>query len=257
MKFRYGLFCLVLINCSTDTRSPGGYKMPDGLNVEVDTVNWYDSARSRNIPVALYTAKAVKTVADQKLVIFSHGYGRHKEDDYLTYSYLTRNLAAKGFFVVSIQHELPGDSPLATTGDLRITRRSNWQRGVENILFVLNRLQQIRPELDFKQVTMIGHSNGGDMSVLFAHQHPDRVNKVITLDNQRMPWPRTSKPKIYSLRSDDKSADPGVIPRDEEVQEYGMTIVKLADTKHNEMDDDANARQRTAINKYIEQFLKD
>ncbi|MBB5621242.1 hypothetical protein HDE69_002295 [Pedobacter cryoconitis] len=47
------------------------------------------------------------------------------------------------------------------------------------------------------------------MSMLFATQHPELVDKVISLDNRRMPFPRVSKPRIYSLRSSDQPADEG------------------------------------------------
>jgi hypothetical protein len=60
---------------------------------------------------------------------FTSGYGQNKWGDYLAYSYLTEFLAKKGYFVVSIQHELPTDSLLSLIGKLQIVRRSFWDRG--------------------------------------------------------------------------------------------------------------------------------
>jgi predicted esterase len=81
-----------------------------------------------------------------------------------------------------------------------------------------------KPDLDYKHLTLIGHSNGGDMAALFGNQHPNLVYKIITMDNRRMFLPRTSIPKIYSLRSNDYPADEGVLPGEEEQKKYQMTV---------------------------------
>lgn len=106
---------------------------------------------------------------------------------------------------------MPTDELLPLTGIPQIVRRSNWERGVENILFVITKLKITNPELDFKRLILVGHSNGGDMTVLFAHTYPNLVGKIISLDNRRVELPRTSHPKVYSLRSSDQPADEGVL----------------------------------------------
>ena len=103
----------------------------------------------------------------------------------------------------------------------------------------------------------MGHSNGGDMIMLFAQQYPQLVDKVISLDNRRVSIPRTSQPKIYSLRSSDQPADEGVLPTEEERQKFGITIIKLINTIHNDMGNNANKKQRKEINNYILGFLAD
>jgi pimeloyl-ACP methyl ester carboxylesterase len=50
---------------------------------------------------------------------------------------------------------------------------------------------------------MVGHSNGGDISMYFAKIYPDRVKKVVTLDNLRVPFMANGKFKILSFRSQD------------------------------------------------------
>ena len=246
------VFFLLLINISivAQTTTPN-------YEVKLDSINMFDSSRNRRIPVALYVPKTDKKISKQKVVIFSHGYGENKGGDNLIYSYLTENLAAQGYLVASIQHELPTDSLLPTTGIPQITRRTNWERGVQNILFVLNELKKTRPELDYKHVVLIGHSNGGDMSVLFAHKYPKSVDKIISLDNRRMSLPRAKHPNIYSLRSSDYPADEGVLPTIEEQKLYHIKIIYLPNTKHSEMDNDANEAQRKEINNYIVSFLND
>lgn len=222
----------------------------------LDTLKLYDQSRKREIPIAIYKPTS-KVSGKQKLIIFSHGYGQNKGGDYLAYSYLTEFLAAKGFFVVSIQHELTTDSLLPLTGNPQIVRRPFWERGADNILFVINELKRTNPDLDFKHIALVGHSNGGDMTALFPQKYPNVVEKIITLDNRRMALPKSRKIKVYSLRSSDQPADEGVLPIEKETKKYKMKIVKLANTTHNEMDDNANDEQRKEIQEYILTFIND
>lgn len=222
----------------------------------LDTLKLYDQSRQREIPIAIYKPTS-KVSGKQKIIIFSHGYGQNKGGDYLAYSYLTEFLATKGFFVVSIQHELSTDSLLPLTGNPQIVRRPFWERGTDNILYVINELKKTNPDLDFKQITLIGHSNGGDMTALFPQKYPNIVEKIITLDNRRMALPKLKKAKVYTLRSSDQPADEGVLPTEKETKKYKIKIVKLANTTHNEMDDNANDEQRKEIQKYILTFIND
>jgi predicted esterase len=168
---------------------------------------------------------------------------------------LTEFLASNGFFVVSIQHELATDSLLPLTGNPQILRRPFWERGADNILFVINELKKTNPDLNYKHITLIGHSNGGDMTALFPAKYPNTVDKIITLDNRRMSFPKTKKVKVYSLRSSDQPADEGVLPTEKEIKKYKILIVKLTKTTHNEMDDNANDYQKKEIQNYILTFL--
>jgi predicted esterase len=222
----------------------------------LNSTKLYDQSRQREIPIAIYKPTS-KVSGKQKIVIFSHGYGQNKGGDYLAYSYLTEFLASNGYFVVSIQHELATDSLLPMTGNPQIARRPFWERGADNILFVIKELRKINPDLDYKHITIIGHSNGGDMTALFPQKYPNLVEKIITLDNRRMLLPKTKKVKVYSLRSSDQPADEGVIPTEKEIKKYKMKIVKLANTTHNEMDDNANGEQRKEIQEYILTFIND
>jgi predicted esterase len=217
----------------------------------LDTISLFDSERARRIPVAYYRPK-VDGVKKQKLVIFNHGYsGDKNEHDYLAYSFMTEYLASKGFLVVSIQHDLKNDEPLAMTGNFQETRKLNWERGVQNILFVLNELKRSPLNIDYKNISLIGHSNGGDIAMLFGQSYPELIGKIISLDNRRMPFPRTKHPSIYSLRSSDQIADSGVIPTKEEQQKFRIKVVQSANIKHNEMDENANETQRNVINNYV------
>jgi len=220
---------------------------------KLDTLTLLDQTRSRKIPIAYYKSQ----IDSPKIVIFSHGYYKNESGSYFKYSYLTEFLSKKGYFVASIQHELPTDSLIPSTGSPQIVRRPFWERGADNILFVINELRKSNPELDFKHITLIGHSNGADMTALFPQKYSNIVYKIITLDNRRMTLPRTIYPKIYSLRSSDQPADLGVLPTEEEQKKYGITIIKLTNTIHNNMDNKANAEQRKEITNYVLKFLKE
>lgn len=151
---------------------------------ETDSLILFDTIRQRQIPVRLYRATATSGKAEKpKLAIISHGYGGYNTD----YSFIANTLAARGYMVASIQHELPGDEPIAMTGNLRETRRSNWERGVANIRFVAQTMLRSYPTLTTGQLLLVGHSNGGDMSMLFAQMYPQQVASVISLDNRRFP----------------------------------------------------------------------
>jgi hypothetical protein len=72
-----------------------------------------------------------------------------------------------------------------------------------------------------------------------------------------MALPRTSHPKVYSLRSSDFPADEGVLPSLADQARYQMKIIKLSHTRHSEMDNDASDEQRREINHYVLSFLRD
>ena len=221
--------------------------------MRVDTLRLWDAARRRAIPVALFHPA---TQTRTPVVVMSHGYGANQGDRYLMYQYLTRFLAEKGYAVVSIQHELPTDDLIPTTGTPQVVRRPFWERGAENIRFVLKELPHLMPNADLGNVTLIGHSNGGDMSVLLAHQSPALVRRVISLDSRRMPFPLQKQPRLFSLRSSDQQADEGVLPNVEAQQKYGIQLVELPNVQHNDMDDSGTPAQHAVIQGYVLRFLK-
>lgn len=255
MKYKplfFFLIILFLANCSSKKMM----SQNDGYEVQQDTLTIFDNARSRAIPIAFYRPIAKKKIANQKVIIFNHGYGANQGGDYLKYSYLTTHLASMGYFVVSIQHELPTDQLIPTTGKPQTVRMPFWERGSENILFVLNELKRTQPNLDYKHVALIGHSNGGDMIALFGNQHPDLVYKIITMDNRRMYLPRTFHPKIYTLRSNDYPADDGVLPDLKQQKKYNI-IVQNTSINHGHMDDKGNDEEKKTLTNFIDKYLEE
>ena len=112
----------------------------------------FDKDRGRNVPVVIYQGETI----NKPVVIISHGYQIKNTE----YSFIANALATRGYFVVSIQHDLETDNPLPTTGNLFDRRKPLWERGVQNILFAMNELQKIKLQLDLSKVILIGHSNG-------------------------------------------------------------------------------------------------
>lgn len=226
--------------------------------ITVEKFEIYDSIRGRRIPYALFRPKRAPGDSDSiRLVIFSHGYGANYPRNYLNYSYLTKRLAREGFWTLSIQHELEGDSLIPQTGIIQVVRMPFWKRGEENILFVLNHFRETNPELVIQSLDLIGHSNGGDMSVLTARDYPGLIRKVITLDNLRMPFPLCANPQFSSLRSTDKTADAGVLPVAASCDSLGIRIIQLKSITHNQMNDEGTRKQKKQINTYIQKILED
>lgn len=251
------LLVLILTSCTSKTKLSNSKHATKNYEIKIDSINLIDKSRNRNIPVALYLPKTNEKIKKQKVVILNHCYNQNKLGTNKYYSFLTKNLASKGYFVISIQNELPTDELLPTQGDIKTLRRPIWERGCENILFTFNEFKKTNPELDYKHLIIIGHSNGGDITMLFAQKYPNLVDKIISLDNRRVEFPKTSKPKIYSLRSSDQIADVGVLPTKEEQEKFKIKIVQLKKTKHNDMTDNATKKQKTEMNKYIMEFLND
>ena len=223
--------------------------------IKLDTLTLFDQSRNRSIPIAIYQPKD-KNKLNNIPILLSHGYGKNNGSDYLNaYTYLTEFLASQGYFVVSIQHELKSDEPLAMHGVLKETRMPSWERGVLNMQFVLQEIKNEYPELKFDELALIGHSQGGDMVALFAQEHPEIVKKIITMDNRRMKLPLTSKPMIFTLRCNDYPADDGVLPTNEEKEKYNITV-QFTNINHNTMDNDANETERVYLQTKILEYLK-
>lgn len=52
-------------------------------------------------------------------------------------------------------------------------------------------------------------------------------------------------------------ADEGVLPSEMEIKKYKMKIVNLANTTHNEMDNNANKEQRKELQEYVLKFINE
>jgi hypothetical protein len=224
-----------------------------------ETITFYDAERD-NRPVAVDVAvrRDKEAQADAGMLklpvtVFNHG----NTVKFTEYSFLANVFAARGYLVVSIQHDLPTDAPMVTkVGELFVGRLAQIERGVANIKFAVAEMKKREPNADYDHLTVVGHSMGGDITMYFAKQYPDRVKKVVTLDNLRVPFVTGGKFKILSFRSKDPQfkTDPGVIPSADECDKDGITVVNT-DFQHNDMRDTGSEQAKTSIQSMLDRFL--
>ena len=207
-----------------------------------------DATRGRAVPVAVYGAAPGKP---KPLALISHGYGGNNR----AYSFIAEALVERGYVVASVQHELEGDPPMPTVGEPAIVRRPWWDQGAANLHFVIREMRA-RRLADRRPVLLVGHSNGGDSSMLYAAQYGSMVGAVFTLDNRRMRMPRTTRPRICSVRSSDQPADPGVLPTAAEQKRHRMAIGTVPGLLHNDMWDGATPAQKQAMLRWLGRCLR-
>src|SRR3981189_2095233 len=226
-----------------------------------ETLTFHDPARD-NRPVAVDVAirrdKEMQANADMiklPVAVLNHG----NTVKFTEYSFLANIFAARGYMAVSIQHDLDTNAPLVTkVGELYVGRLPVYQRGVANIMFAIDELKKIEPNSDYDHLTMVGHSNGGDISMYFAKMHPDQVKKVVTLDNLRVPFMTEGKFKILSFRSQDAvfKPDPGVVPDDDTCEKAGITVVNTG-YQHTDMSYRGPDGVKLKIQALLDKFLDD
>ncbi|HZR73422.1 alpha/beta fold hydrolase [Bradyrhizobium sp.] len=226
-----------------------------------ETLMFYDASRGeRPVAVDLAVRRDREMQAEAGLIklpvaILNHG----NTVKFTEYSFLTNLFAARGYMVASIQHDLATDAPLVTkVGELYVGRLPQYHRGVANIRFAIDELKKIHPNADYDHLTMIGHSNGGDISMYFAKLYPDQIRKVVTLDNLRVPFMTDGKFKIISFRSKDPvfKPDPGVVPSEDICEKAGITVVRTS-FQHNDMRDTGSDEAKAKIQETLDKMLDD
>jgi hypothetical protein len=226
--------------------------------IEHETLNLFDTARQRPVAVDLavrrdYEMKAEAGFWKLPVAIISNGNTVKNTE----YSFLANVFAARGYLVASIQQDIPSDPPLMTKVGLPyVGRLQVYQKGEANILFVLQQLKKLRPNADYDHLTLVGHSNGGDIAMYYAKEHPELVSKVITLDNLRVPFVLNDKMKILSFRSSDPNfkTDPGVLPTPQQAKAEGIDIVKTP-FQHTWMSDRGPSDAKETIEQTLDKFL--
>lgn len=214
----------------------------------------HDTQTQRDIPIHISYPQDASACSDDSpcpVALLSSGYGVA----YDNYSFISDTLTAAGYLVVAVQHELPGDPPLAVRGDLYAARSENWQRGTNSLEFVRTELQQRMPHYNFAAITLVGHSNGGDISAWYINRGLASVKQLITLDNRRVPLPRLKTVAVLSIRGSDFPADDGVLFTAEELRQFNACIVQVADSKHNDMTDFGPDWLKNSLSNIIRRFV--
>src|ERR1700759_5437864 len=106
---------------NTDVYLNGTYTHPDIVTM-VDTLILNDSSGKRNIPIKAYWKRSDTGIVGKSMVIINPGYGGKSTD----YGYIADTLAKEGYFVITIQHDLPTDNPLPLNGDIYKLRKPFW-----------------------------------------------------------------------------------------------------------------------------------
>ncbi len=228
--------------------------------VRHETVELYDASRSRvvAVDVAVRRDSEMRAMAGMKtlpVAIVNHGNTVKNTE----YSFLANVLALRGYLVLSIQHDLETDAPLVTkVGELYVGRLPVYERGVANIMFAVGEMKKRMAYADYSKLMMVGHSNGGDISMFFAKEHPEMIKRVVTLDNLRVPFLTEAKFKILSFRSKDPNfvPDPGVVPDDEECAKTGIEVIKTG-AQHTDMSDRGPEVVKEKIQNALDQFLNE
>jgi hypothetical protein len=226
-----------------------------------ETVMFHDPARNgRLVPVDIAVRRDRLMQADAGMMklpvaVVSHGNTVKNTE----YSFIANLLAARGYIALSIQHDLPTDPPMVTKpGELYVGRLPQYQRGVQNIRFAVGEMKKLEPNADYDHLTVVGHSAGADISMLFAKTYPEQTRKVVTLDNLRVPLISAGKFKILSFRSKDPEfkTDPGVVPDEDTCEKNGITIVQTT-YQHNDMRDTGPEEAKASIQGMLDRFLTD
>jgi hypothetical protein len=238
-----------------------GYFTASKWAIRHETITFIDSARN-NRPVAVDVAvrrdkemQANAGLIKLPVAILNHG----NTVKFTEYSFLANVFAARGYLAISIQHDLPTDAPMVTkVGELYVGRLPQYQRDVANIRFAVDEMSQVQPNADYDQLTMVGHSMGADVSLYFAKMYPEKIKKVVTLDNLRVPFMTDGRFKILSFRSKDPvfKADPGVVPSDDVCEKAGITVVRT-NFQHNDMRDTGPDQAKASIQGMLDKFLAD
>ncbi len=226
-----------------------------------ETMMFTDASRGNRpveIDVAVRRDKELQANAGMiklPVAILNHG----NTVKFTEYSFLANLFAARGYLAVSIQHDLATDPPMVTkVGELYVGRLPQYHRDVANIRFAIDELQKVQPNADYDHLTMVGHSMGADVSLYFAKMYPDKIKKVVTLDNLRVPFMTDGRFKILSFRSKDPvfKPDPGVIPAEDVCEKAGITVVRTA-FQHNDMRDTGPDEAKASIQGMLDKFLDD
>jgi predicted esterase len=195
-----------------------------------------DISRDREIPISIsLPTNNVKCSKQNKcpVAFINAGYGMGHN----SYTFASDEFNKQGYLAIAVGHELKTDPMLNVHPPYMATRMENWHRGVVTLKFLVNKLAAKYTEYDFSKLTLFGHSNGGDISALYAAMYPDEVSDLITLDHRRMLLPRNKDIRVLTLRGSDYPADAGVLLSEKELSEFPVTQLHIEKSRHNDMYD--------------------
>ena len=113
----------ILVLLSLCALSVVGYFTASKWAIRHETKMFYDASRGRPVAVDIAVRRDREMQADAGMIklpvaILNHG----NTVKFTEYSFLANIMAARGYLVVSIQHDLPTDAPMVTKGTRRLSR---------------------------------------------------------------------------------------------------------------------------------------
>jgi predicted esterase len=239
------LLTLSVLTLSASLMSPLSFAQDDVM---------VDESRNRTIPINITLPNNSKKCSEQAkcpVAFVNAGYGiSHNE-----YTFASKLFNAQDYLSIAVAHELKTDPKLNRKQPYLTTRMENWHRGVVTLKFLVNQLSAQYPEYDFTQLTLFGHSNGGDISALYAAIYPREVSQIITLDHRRMLIPRNKNIRVLTLRGSDYPADANVLLNETELKNFPVSQVMIEKSRHNDMYDGGPAWLVEIMSKEMKVFL--
>ena len=213
-----------------------------------------DSTRDRSIPIEVVLPQNSDrcTTTEQCNVAFISAGNRVP---FTKYSFVGEMLNDRGYMTIYVDHELPSDPPLSKTGDLYKTRIENWTRGARTLNVLQHELASRFPAYDFNKLTLVGHSNGGDISTWLSNENKSYVSQLITLDHKRVTLPKSESIRVLSIRATEYPTKEGVLPTESEQKQYGSCVVEIPDSKHMDLSDYGSNLAKQSTNDIIIGFL--
>jgi pimeloyl-ACP methyl ester carboxylesterase len=184
------------------------------------------------------------------VAFLSPGYGLSGSD----YSFVTNYLNGMGYLVVALQ-DSAGGVELDRNAPVSKQVQAMARVASQSISTVIDETAVRYPQFDWHHLLLVGHSLGGDSSAQFAADNPNRISSLISLDSRRVALPRSAGIHVLTMRASDTTADPGVLPNEEERSRYGTCVVRIEGSRHNDMQDAGSEQLKARITSAIDTFL--
>src|SRR5262249_5913579 len=123
-------------------------------HVELTSNDILREGRNVTVQIAVRPDREIQAMADMidlPVAILSHGNTvKHTE-----YSFMSNVFAARGYLVISTQHDLAADDPMVTkVGEEYVGRRMQYNRGAFNIMFAIEEVKKQFPNADYRHLTL-------------------------------------------------------------------------------------------------------
>jgi pimeloyl-ACP methyl ester carboxylesterase len=205
------------------------------------------------VPVDIHVPanlQACTSASPCPVAILSPGYGLAGSD----YSFVTSYLNGMGYLVVALQ-DSAGGKRIDPNAPVSKQVQAMARVASQSISSAIDETAVRYPQFDWQHLLLVGHSLGGDSSAQFAADNANRVSGLISLDSRRVALPRSAGIHVLTIRASDTTADPGVLPGDDERSRYGTCVVHIEGSRHNDMQDAGSEQLKTGIRSAIDTFL--